>query len=294
MERTFWKSCRVATLRAAAALALAAAAFTALAQQRSASEISVSFKPDHTEYVAGERIRGVVSVINASTETLHGNAAGAPDRLCLEAKVKSSRGEERLDAAKDVPFTVRFAIDPSHRQNFEVFADRHFPMLRETRYLIRPVLVHGGARYEGSWRSISVVPGMKLGEYVQMFSNVDGLRRDFTLVYWGRDRLEHLFLKIRDISPAGEFYHPTRDLGPIMRVTKPTLSVSPRGEVTITRRNAQDSFARTVFWSLPDVFDHHKTESLVDPDVAGSAAVKATYKSGKPLKAKETKWWQFW
>lgn len=294
MERTSPISARAALLRIAAAAAFAAAAFAAGAQQRTACEISVSFKPDHTEYISGERIRGVVSVINASTEMLHGNGPGAPDLLFLEAKVKSSRGEERIDAAKGEPFTVRFAIDPSHRQNFEVFVDRHFPMLNETRYLIRPVLVHGGARYEGSWRSISVVPGMKLGEYVQMFSNVEGLRRDFTLVYWGRDRLEHLFLKIRDTTPSGKFYHRTRDLGPIMRVTKPTLSVSPRGEVTITRRNAQDSFARSVFWSLPDVFEHHKTESLVDPDVAGSAAVKATYKSGKPLKAKETKWWQFW
>lgn len=279
-------------LRRAACGAFALALALSAAAAPKSSEISVSFKPDCTEYVSGEKIRGVLSVINASTETLHGNAPGAPDRIFMEAKIATEAGN--LQRISDDPFTVRFAIEPSHRQDFEILLDRHFPMLAETRYLVRPVLIHGGSRYDGQWRSFSVVPGMKLGEYVQMFSNAGNLRRDFTLVYWGRDRLEHLFLKIRDIAPDGESFHPTIDLGPIMRVTKPVLSISPNGEVTITRRNAQDSFARSVFWSLPDVFVHHKTESLVDPDVAGSAALKATYKSGKPLKAKERSWWQFW
>lgn len=283
------------TLFAIACAAVLACAFrvpAVAAGNQGACEISVSLKLDHTEYVAGEKIRAVLSVINASTEELHGNAPGAPDTLFIEAY--SQTLGESLERISNEVLTVEFAIDPSHRQDFEIFADRHFSFLREQHYMIRPVLVHGRTRYEGSWRAFSVVPGMRLLESVQVFSNAPGLRRDFSLVYWGRNRLEHLFLKVQDTSPEGRFYHTTEDLGPIMRVSPPAVAVRPDGEVVVTRRIAQDSFARSVFWSLPDVFEHQSTETLVDPDVAGSAAMKATYKEGGAVKAKERPWWQFW
>ena len=273
--------------------AFAASATAAAADERQgASEISLNLELDSREYVSGERIRGVLGVVNASTETLHGNGTGAPDRLFLEAKRESDKSD--LSRISSAPFTVRFAIDPSRRQDFEIFAERHFDFMRETRYLVRPVLVHGKTRYEGAWRSFSVVPGMKLAESVQLFSNVEGLRRDLTLVYWGRNRLEHLFLKIRDTSPEGPFIHPTIDLGPIMRVTAPKISISPSGEATILWRTNQDYFARAVYWSLPKVFEHHKTESLVDPDIAGSTALRDRYKSDEPLKPAKQSWWRFW
>jgi hypothetical protein len=159
------------------------------------------------------------------------------------------------------------------------------------RYLARAVLIHAGSRYESSLVSFDIVPGMTVGRAMQMFSNRPGLKRTFELVYWMRGQREHLFLKASDVG--GRVWR-TTDLGPLLRITDPKISVMQNGEVVVLHRATQDQFMRSVFWSLPDVLDFRKQEPMVDPDIAGSQRMRDLYMESGGVTPVKKAWWKFW
>ena len=126
-----------------------------------------------------------------------------------------------------------------------------------------------------------------------MFANKEGLRRDFELVHWGRDKVDHLFLKARDAGNSTRVWT-TTDLGPYLSMTRPKVSVLPSGEVMTLHRTTQDAFIRTEFWSLPDVFEFNLHELMLDPDVAGAERVKELYKEAGGVEPVKKAWWKFW
>lgn len=272
-------------------LLLACLFAVAAARAATAPEINVTLRMSADEYIEGEKIRAVVDLANGSPDTLIGGRDDAPDRLFLELfRASDSAAVDRNSYA---PFTVPFVLKSSEGQKFEVFFDHHFPIASSTRYLARAVLVHEGSRYEGSLRSFDVVPGIRIGGALQMFANRPDLRREFELVYWNRDKLEHLFLKARDEGPEDRRWA-TADLGPILRVTQPKISIRPNGEVTVLHRTSQDEFVRSLFWSLPEAFEFQEHETLLDPEVAGAERVKALYQESSGVEPVKKAWWKFW
>ena len=262
------------------------AAFAALP-----SEITVTLKPAHDVYVEGERIRVVVDVANASPDVIDCRGAKAPDALVLELYRASDR--HQFDKVSKGPFTADFALLSGEGQKLEAFLGDHFAFEKTTRYFARAVLIHGGMRFESPLRTFDVVPGMKCGGALQMFEGHDGLKRTFELVHSSRNRIEHLFLKARDHGTSNRRWA-TADLGPLLRVTPPKVSVMRTGEVVTLHRATQDSFIRTEFWSLPNVFEFHTNEVMMDPDVAGAERVKELYKDSGGVEAVKKAWWKFW
>ena len=155
------------------------------------------------------------------------------------------------------------------------------------------MLIHGGMRFESPLRTFDVVPGMKCGGALQMFEGHDGLKRQFELVHWSRNRIMHLFLKARDVGDSHRRWE-TADLGPFLRVTRPKVSVLPTGEVITLHRATQDSFIRTEFWSLPSAFEFHTHEVMMDPEIAGAERVKEIYRESGGVEAVKKAWWKFW
>ena len=190
------------------------------------------------------------------------------------------------------PFVARFRIDSSEGQKLETFLGDHYGLREPNRYLAKPVLVHNGMRYEGAVRAFDVVDGIKLVGALQLFKNRPGLQRELALVYWSRNHSEHLFLKSGDVGDGDRKWE-TRDLGPILRIERPSLSVMPGGEVVVLHRLNQDQFVRSEFWSLPDTLEFRIRETVRDPETAGTARVRELYKEGG-IKPKENPWWKFW
>ena len=152
------------------------------------------------------------------------------------------------------------------------------------------MLVHDGFRYEGAPRVFDVVEGVKSAGAMQVFANRKGLQREFSLVYWARGRSEHVFLKAKDSN--GRQWR-TTDLGPILRIDKPEISVCADGKVFVLHRLNQDQFVRSEFWSLPDALEFRVRETVQDPETAGTARVREMYREGG-VKPKENPWWKFW
>lgn len=272
-------------------LAILAVFLVVGARAAAPSEITVKLKMNYTEYVAGERIRAIVDVANASADFIDVGSKGSDDKLFLELFRQSDM--KRFEKLSRHPFVAPFTLHSSEGQKLEVCFGDHFQMTEETRYLARAVLVHQGMRFESSMRMFLVVPGLKCGSALQMFKNRPGVKREFEMVHWGRNQMEHLFLKARDTGSANRRWT-TADLGVVIRVTPPKLSVLPTGEVITLHRATQDAFIRTVFWSLPDAFEFQEHEQMIDPDVAGAERVKELYRESGGVEPVKKAWWKFW
>jgi hypothetical protein len=179
------------------------------------------------------------------------------------------------------------------RKELDVMVYGHYELLEPRRYLARPVLVHAGQRYVGGYSAFDIVPGMKITGALQVFTNREGLSREFSLLHWSRKGKEHLFLAAVDHG-SSERRWLTHDIGPMMRITKPTISIMPDGIVVVFHRNGADSFVRSEFWSLPDALEFHSRQSVLDPETAGQTRVQQMYKDAGGVKPADRPWWKFW
>lgn len=254
------------------------------------SEIGVDLQLDSSDFVVGERIRGVVNVANSSADKISVGYANSKDAFFIEIyRASDARALTRISRH---PFVARFVVESGKGQKLEVFLADHFALREPSRYLAKPVLVHGGMRYEGTARAFDVVDGVKITSAMQLFANRNGLQREFTLVHWNRKHSEHLFLTARDVGSSDRTWE-TRDLGAILRIDPPSISVLPKGEVIVLHRLNNDNFIRTEFWSLPNELEFRQREAVLDPATASTARVRELYKEGG-VKPKENPWWKFW
>lgn len=271
--------------------ALLALGFALSAAAAPVSEISVDLALDEIDYVSGERIRGVVDVKNMSPDSISVGRPASKDRLFVE--VFRSSDMVQLQRGNEKPFVAPFRVDMNEGQKLEVFLADHYGLREPRRYLARPVLVHAGNRYEGQYRAFDVVPGMHVANAMQMFSNRKGLSREFALVHWTRKGREHLFLTAHDTG-TGSRRWATTDVGSMMKLTKPSISILSSGEVIVLHRSGPDSFVRSEFWSLPDALEFRTREMVRDPETAGQSRVQEMYNKAGGVKAAPRPWWKFW
>ena len=254
------------------------------------SEIMVNLKLDCSDFVSGERIRGVVDIANPSPEKISVGYSNSQDAFFIEVFRASTMGQ--LTKVSKHAFVSAFRIDSGEGQKLETFLGDHYGLREPSRYLAKPVLVHNGVRYEGTMRAFDVVDGIRLSGAMQMFATRNGLRREFSLCYWPRNNSEHVFLRAADAGTSDRIWE-TRDLGPMLRIDKPSISVMPKGEIVVLHRLNQDQFVRSEFWSLPDALEFRIREAVQDPETAGTARVRELYKEGG-IQPKENPWWKFW
>lgn len=276
----------------AAALAVASHAAPNSGDPRNATAVSVVLRMTNPEYLIGEHVRGEVEIRNGSTSPIVVGAKDSTDFVLLELFMNDTK--HSVDRISEKKVTNPFVLQSGEAQTFEVFFDRNFLFEKEGRYLGRAVVVHDGVRYEGALRAFSLVPGIRISGALQMFANRPGLRREFELLYWNRKRHEHLFLRATDRSESGSRVWVTSDLGTLIRVTPPKISIRDGGEVTVLHRATQDEFIRSDFWSLPDAFEFQEHARMLDPDVAGSERVKSLYQESSGVEPVKKAWWKFW
>ena len=269
------------------------AIFAALAASLAAatSEISVSLKLDALDFVIGERVRGVIDVKNISPDDISVGRPDSKDYLFVE--VYKAADLEQLEKTSTRPFTARFRLKPNEAQKLEVHIADHYGLNIPRRYLARPVLVHRSVRYEGQYVAFDIVPGMDISGALQTFAKNDGLLREFRIVHWTRNGTEHIFLTAHDTGASSRVWE-TRDLGPVMRITKPIVSILPSGKVIVLHRFGPDNFSRSEFWSMPQELVFINRELVQDPETAGQAKVKELYDSAGGVKPIDRPWWKFW
>ena len=255
------------------------------------SEISVGLKLDNLDFVSGEIVGAVVNVMNVSPDELSVGYPDSNDRFFIEIfRSPDMRQMERISSG---PFVSAFTLRPNEGLKLATRLSDRYDMRQPGRYLARPVLVHSGIRFEGQMRAFDIVPGMQMLTALQMFSNHDGLRREFELLRWSRGGHDHLFLTAHDSGTSTRNWQ-TTDLGEMMKITKPTVSIMPNGEVIVLHRVDPDNFIRSEFWSVPDGIEFYRRELIQDPETAGSQRVREMYQESGGVQPKKNPWWKFW
>ena len=255
------------------------------------SEITVDIKLDQTEFVLGERIRAVVDIMNVSPGVVAYGYKDATDRFFVE--IYRSGDGSQLPRLSKRAFVADFLLKPNEGQKLETYLGDHYALETLGRYLAKPVLVHDGIRYEGQPRAFDIVPGMKSATAMQLFSNHEGLKRDIVLVTWRRQGTEHLFLTAKDLGVEERRWR-TIDLGPVMKITRPSVSILKTGELIVLHRFDSDHFVRSELWSVPQGIEFIGHELVRDPETAGSERVKELYEESGGVKPVEKSWWEFW
>ena len=256
------------------------------------SELSIDIRMDEGQYVLGERLRGIVDVKNVSPKTLRVGYADSLDKVILE--VFRASDMKQLKRRKDSgPMVADFTLKTNEGQKLEVLLGDHFVLTEPRRYLVRPVLVHNGFRYEGAYRVFEIVPGIAIAEAMQMFSNNVGKERRFRLLQWARRGVDHLFLSACDEGGEKRSLG-TIDIGAMIKASPHTISILENGMVIIIHRNGVDSFVRSEFWSLSNVLKLKNRMLVSDPATAAQNRVRELYKESGGVKADPRPWWKFW
>lgn len=261
-----------------------------LAHMASAQQIDVRLELTHNVFVIGEPIVANVTVAN-NTRTPINSGENAPDKILIEITRESQYDE--LEPQNSSPLFQASQIAPGQTVQQSIEVDKWFALYDSGKYMIRAIVIKDGTRHETRKKTFDVVPGIPLKEGIQMFVDKQHLHRKFHLVYWMRNQVNRLFLRIED-SPTGQAWD-TIDLGVLSKVTEPKLDISPKGEVTVIHRSTQDGFIRTVIWSLPNNIEIAERNVLVDPDVSSTQRVRSLYEEmQKDEKKDESPWWKFW
>lgn len=262
------------------------------AEMRIRSEIAVDLAMDEIDYVSGERVRGVVDIKNMSPDTISVGYPDSRDRFFVE--IYRSKDMSQLERISDA-FVAPFELKSDQGLRLEVLLAAHYALSMQGRYLARPVLVHGGMRYEGQYRAFDIVSGTDVKEALQIFSNRKGLSRRFTLKKWTRRNREHLFVSACDEGVSTRIWR-TADLGTLMRISDSDIAVSvmTNGEVVVLHRANADFFNRSVFWSLPDALEFRGGHTIADPETAGQSSVQEMMNASGKVKPVDKPWWKFW
>lgn len=271
---------------------LLAASFLSVAVR--AQELSLQMTLQNREYIVGEPLLVAFDFLNVARTPISCGKDDSPDRFFVEI-TKVSDQFDFVKPFNQKPVGGAFTVQGGENRRITAELDKWFPLLKEGKYFVRGILVHRGMRYESAKKSFDIVGGIKLQEGYQMFVNRANLKRTFRLVYWSRNHMERLFLRISD-EPGNRVWD-TIDLGTLLRTSPVRLDISPEGEVTIVQRASQDAFLRTLVWSLPDNVEIAERNPLIDPDISASQRAKSLYNEmvddGKEKKSKKP-WYKFW
>ena len=257
-----------------------------------AQQADVKLTLAYNVYVVGEPVLVQFELVNATRDLIDVGGADSKDALLVEITKGGVLNE--IVAHNKAPIGGAFKLNPGQSYQKQVELDKWFSLTQEGAYVVRLVVVHGGMRYESVKKSFDVVPGIPLKDAVQMFVKRDKLKRMFKVVFWHRNQVDRLFLRIED-EPEGRVWD-SLDLGSLLRLTEPKIDISPEGEVTVVHRSTQDAYIRTVLWSLPDSLEVVERNNLLDPEISATQRVKSLYgdMAGSEDGKVKNPWWKFW
>ena len=227
---------RLCRIRSMAAVALLLSATAGIA------EIRVMVRFEHSDFLVNEDVHALVALYNGQDVPLR--ICGEKDKGCAQLTfLIEPTANEWLKKHRKGPIIKGIDIDPGRDREMVVELTRWYNLATEGRYMVRAVLHKDGKMITSPKTVVEIVPGIELKKTSRSVAGYDELIRTYSLRYWKRGRLEVLFLSI-DEEPTGINYG-VFELGPLLRVQAPSLSVSRKGRVEIRHQRSADCFVRT-------------------------------------------------
>jgi len=201
----------------------------------------------HTDYILFESIEVAVTIINDTDKPMEFSRSRAAADINLV--VHKQNNEFIFKKVKD-KIVTDVTIMPDGRETIVIDLIKWYPINKQGKYFISAEVEWNGKIYRTEKKVIDVVSGIEMAKVVRRLPGANASERVYTLRYWQRERQENIFLVVED--PAMDYHYGVFDLGPIVRVMKPTLEVDRHGNVTVIHQSGINRITETTLFSDAD------------------------------------------
>jgi hypothetical protein len=154
-------------------------------------------------------------------------------------------------------------VMPNESQTVEINLAGRFPLGKLGRYFLQVSVSRGEEVVTSRLLMFAVVHGIEIGSLTRPLPEYDTIARKYTLLYWARDQIEVLFLRV-DETPPGRCVG-LIELGNVVRSVDPTIEFDPTGTLTVLHQSSRDLFIRTVIRSDRNTLKVVDRQRLLDP-----------------------------
>ncbi len=227
------------------------AAVSALLPGRAAAEVSttlaIGLKADRAEFVRGEDVTLSGVVRNAGATAFIVDDYGPYLKNRIRLYVRDAATGRLLDPRPGAPASAvpSLSVKPGEEKPFTIRVGALFDLPQHARVQATAVVERGEGESAASHPvAFTVVEGIEFSSVVRTLPGDDSKLYRFSLLYWARDQVESIFLRITGPSRDGPVVG-FAALGNVVRVAEPTMSFGSDGTVTIVHQISRDRFART-------------------------------------------------
>lgn len=204
----------------------------------------IALELEHRAVLQHEPLRACVTVRNTGSTPVILGGTGADMTLDFTIERDPDVWVSRRD---QTPYAEYVLIDPVKTRQVVLDLTRWFNLSSQGRYFIRATVTEGKKTVRSRPQMVDIVPGIELVELRRPIAGKPERERLYSLRYWRRGRYEILFLRVSDVDSGLAFT--TVRLGRLLRVTTPTMTLSPEGELRIRHQSSTRQTTESVLES---------------------------------------------
>lgn len=208
----------------------------------------VQMRLEHVNYLRFERANVIVTIENKSARPMVFASPKAGGNADLRLMVRARHGEN-VKRMNRRPLVSGVTIRPGQKREFIINILDFYDITGPGSYLAGADLVTSGRTFVSDRQMFDIVNGIPLKTVRAMAPGSSERVRTYSLRYWARGGTEHLFLCVDE--EASRTSYGVFNLGGLIRVMAPMLSVAPGGTVKVLHQSGISRYTRSVFKSLP-------------------------------------------
>ncbi len=212
-------------------------------------DLEMRLRVENSMVMQFEKVLAFIEVTNQGSEAflIRADDPDVNSRLLFEAEHGLHRAPQRRT---DEPLINACLILPGESQELMAEVTQVYDLSTMGGYDIWAAIDWNGVRYFSNREHIDVVSGLPISETVRSVPGVPGSQRRYKLRYLTRESRERLFLVVEDFRTA--LNYGVFELGTLMRVHSPRITIGPEGNVRVVHQSAPGVFTTSVLTSLDD------------------------------------------
>ena len=231
----------------AVALCAAAALLAGRAPAEVSTTLSIGIRADRAEFVRGEDVTLTGVVRNTGSAAFIVDDYGPYLKNRIRLYLRDAATERMIDPRPGAPASAvpALTVKPGEEKTFTIRVGACYDLPRHARVQATAVVERGPDESATSRpAAFTVVEGMEFSSAVRALPGDERRLYRFALLYWARDQVENIFLRVTDPSQDGRVVG-FASLGNVVRVAEPSMAFDADGVVTIVHQISRDRFAKT-------------------------------------------------
>ena len=246
------------TLRTILYLGFLSSIFTPISLM--ATSLRVHVTSAHEQFVRNENLIITLSIENLGESAFIIDDYGDYQKNKIEVFLKHPKNGY-LPIKEGEPFE-NVMVMPKSEQTFKIDLQRWFSNMKEGSYFLQ-ILVHKDKEVTlSNIIKFEIVSGIIIGSTTRPVSGKDTIARTYTFLYWPREQVEVLFLRVTE-TPDNKVIGMVQ-LGNVLRYEPPKIEFANNGILIVTHQMTRDILIRTTISSTLSVFDVLKRERLLN------------------------------